>query len=177
MDLLIIIFFLWWFFKKRGQIAITSQQNITKILTQNGFHSISLINNTQESQILSAILNGDNYLICIAKNNANIYNSTVQNLLEYAKKIHYHNIILIAPNAAISNTAKTLIRDNKIEIWDSAKLLKFATPNPENQSAIIKTSEIHDNCKISPPEDPIQDGSKANSLLGNLFHHNKIERL
>lgn len=177
MDLLIVIFIFWWIFKKRAQNNVTSQQNVKQILTQNGFHSIAPISQTQETQILSAILNGDNYLLCVMKPNTNVFHSTIQNLLTYAKKVHYHNIILIAPNVAISNTAKPLILENNIEVWDYAKLLKFSTPSPTHQSEIIKTSETHDTCKITPSADPIQDGSKVNSLFGSLFNKNKIERL
>lgn len=178
MDLLIIILIFWWIYKKYSKNSTTtSPQNISKILEQNGFHSISTISQNQESQFLSAILNGDNYLIAVMKGTANVYNSTVETLVSYAKKIHYHNVILIAPRAAISNSAKALLFENKIEVWDYAKLLKFSAPNSQNQPEIIKTSEIHDTCKIDTPEDPIQDGSKVNSLFGNLFGKNKIERL
>jgi hypothetical protein len=177
MDLLFVIFIFWFIFKKSAQKNIASLQNITKILVQNGFHSISQLTQNQENQILTALLNGDNYLICIMRPTANVYNSTVQNLISLAQKNHYHNIILIAPHIAISNSAKPLIAENKIKVWDYEKLRKFATPNPKHQSEIIQTSEIHDTCQISSSTDPIQDGRHINSLFGNLFNKNKIERL
>lgn len=177
MDLLIVIFIFGLILKKRAQNNVTSPQNITKILTQNGFHSISQLSQNQETQFLSAILNGDNYLLCIMKPTTNVYHSTVQNLISLAQKDHYHNIILIAPNVVISNSAKPLIAKNRIEVWDYEKLRKFATPNSENQAEIIQTSEIHDTCNISSSTDPIQDGRHINSLFGNIFNKNKIERL
>ncbi len=51
-------------------------------------------------------------------------------------------------------------------------------PKPNyNYPAKIQPSKVtEDHCKIEPSTDPIQDGSKANSIFGAFFG-NKVEKL
>lgn len=171
-DLIVIIFIIYMIYKKYNK----TPSKITSILQNKGFSNISTIRQNTGSYWMTASFHGDNYLFEIMKTGYNVSNNSIHTLGEYAKKAHYHNIILVLGNSVISNNAKSIISQYKIEIWDNAKLNEFSNPNNNSITSIVKTSEIHDSCKITPSDDPIQDGKQANSILGNFFG-NRIEKL
>lgn len=174
MDLIIIGIIIYSIYKKYNK---TSFSNIRSILQKNGFHSIYTVEQNSDNFVITASLNGENYIIKTMLNNSSVTNSTIHSLVEKATKLHYHNIVLIPGNAVISGSAKPLINKYNIAVWDNSKLNQFSTSSKsDNISTIVKTSPIHDTCKISDSEEPIQDGSKANSIWGNFFG-NKIEKL
>ena len=49
-------------------------------------------------------------------------------------------------------------------------------PNYNSPAKIQPPKMTDDHCKIEPSADPIQDGSKANSILGAFFG-NRVEKL
>lgn len=172
-DFIILIIILYAIYKK----YLNSPSRIITILKNKGFQNVSTIKQNTTSYWLTATLHGDNYLFEVAKSGYTISNTSIHTLGEYATKAHYHNIILIAENSAISSNAKIAISQYKIEIWNHAKLNELSNANIETTlSSIIKTSEINDTCKIEPSDDPIQDGNQANSIFSSLFH-SKIEKL
>ena len=173
LDLVIIVLVFWWIFKKSNSKIIS---NITTILIKEGFSHIATVRQNQESYWLSANFHGDNYLFQVMKNGYSVTNSCVNTWVEYATKTHYHNLILIPRNATISASATSVIKQYDITIWDNSKLKNFSNLHTQNTSSIIKTTPTYDTCKIDTPQDPIQNGSKANSILRNLWG-NKIERL
>ena len=172
-DFLIIIFIVYVIYKKYNN----SIPKITTILQNKGFHNIATIRQNTSSYWLSANFHGDNYLFEIMKVGYNVSNNSIHTLGEYATKAHFHNIVLVPGNSAISSKARPAISQYNIQIWDTAKLNDFSNQSRETTaSSIIQTSPIEDTCKIDSSDDPIQDGTKANSILGN-FLGNKVEKL
>lgn len=173
MDIIIIIFIIYVIYKKYNN----SSMKITSILQNKGFSNISTIRQNASSYWMSANFHGDNYLFEVMRPGCNVSNFSIHSLGEFATKSHYHNIILIPGNSAISSKARPVLSQYNIQIWDNNKLNGFSTQSREKvASSVIKTSEIHDTCKIDTPDDPIQDGTKANSVWRNFFG-NKVEKL
>ena len=171
-DLIIIIVIIYSIYKKYN-----STQKLTTILQAKGFSNIITVKQNNSSTWVTANFHGDNYLFEVVKNGSNVTNASINTLIDYAAKNHYHNIILVPGNSVISNTAKPAISNANIQIWDNAKLNSLSAKSRENvSSAIIQKMPLHDKCKIDTPQDPIQDGTKANSIFSNFFG-NKIERL
>lgn len=172
-DFIVIVFIIYVIYKKYNN---NSQLKLITILQNKGFQNISTIKSLPSSTWITATLHGDNYLFELMKNGNSVTNSSITILVEYATKEHYHNIILVPGNTIISNSAKAEIKKYNIQVWDSSQLINFSNTTSENIASFVKPKITDDTCKILEPDDPIQDGAKANSIWDNLFKH-KIERL
>lgn len=172
-DLIVILFIIYVIYKKYNN---NSPLKLITILQNKGFHNISTVKQLPSSTWITATLHGDHYLFEIMKNGNPVTNSSITTFVEYATKAHYHNMILVPGNAIISNSAKAEIEKYAIKVWDSSQLTSLSNTSPESLASFIKPKITDDTCEISEPENPIQDGKKANSIWGNLFKH-KIERL
>ncbi len=171
LQIIFFIFIIYIIFKKYNQPSPT---RLISILQRQGFHNFAILQQNQSHYYMKAELHGDNYLFKVIKENATLSHITIQALMEYATKNHYHNIVLIPGNALISDMAKKCIAEYNIDVWNQAKLNElFKT---QGTSSVIKNSLTNDTCKIEESDDPIQNGTKATTILGNLFHQ-KIERL
>lgn len=170
-ELIIIIFVIYTLYKKYNT---SSYFNLVSLLQKQGFRNLLIIQQNQTNYWLRADFHGDNYLFNVIKGNSAISDTILHPFIEYATKNHFHNLILVPGNSIISSISQKTISEYQIEIWNQEKINELS--HQENPSAIVKTSPVHDSCKIEPSEDPIQDGTKANSVWGNLFG-NKIERL
>jgi hypothetical protein len=100
--------------------------------------------------------------------------------MEFAIKGHYHNVIIIPGNSGISDLARQKIAENNIQIFSIEKL-KNNIQNPTNDSSSQKNNIVSkptstSNYKATESNDPIKNGTKANSIFGNLFG-NKVEKL
>lgn len=171
LELIIFGFIIYTIFKKYNNL---SQIKLISALRNQGFSNIAIIHQNQTNCLIKAILHGDNYLFNIIKDNSTISHVTINSLVEYASKNHYHNTVLVPGNSVISDMAKRTISKYSIEIWNSAKINEFAKSN--QISSIIKTTPTQDTCQIEESNDPIQNGAKANTIFGNLFH-SKIDKL
>lgn len=170
-ELIVIIFIIYVVYKKSNKV---SSIQLIKILKTKGFSNITIVRENLASSWITATFHGDTYLFEVTKNVSAISNNSIQTLSEYAANHHYHNVVIFLGNSPISNVLKNAILKHNIQIWDNAKLNSFS--NKTNQYTIISKLPLDDHCKIDVSEDPIQEGTKANSLLGNLFS-NKIEKL
>ena len=173
LDFIVIIFIFYIIYKKYNH---NSETKLTTTLQNKGFRNITTIRRNTSSTWITANLHGDNYLFEVMKNGSNVTNSSINTLMEYVTKAHFHNAILVPGNAAISNTAKSAIEQYHIEIWDNSKLISFSNSSTEDIASMIKPKITNDTCPIPKADDPIQDGKKANSILGNFFN-NKVEKL
>lgn len=168
LDLVIIFFVIYAIYKKYNSGV---SQNFISNLQKKGFGNIAYLQQNPTSTFIKADFHGENYLFCMPKN-TNIISQTMVNVfVEYAAKNHFHKLVLVAGNAKISDTAKKVISDYEIEIWNAAKLNELA-----QQDYVIQKNKTDDTCPIEESVDPIQDGTKANSIWSSLFE-NKIEKL
>lgn len=172
-DLLVILSIIYLIYKKYNN----SPSKITTILQNKGFHNIFTVQQNPSSYWMSASLHGENYLLQIMKTGNNVSTNNIHTLAEYATKAHYHNVILIPGNCTISKSAKTVISEYSIQIWDNTKLNEFSLQNSQTTSAqTMASNKFENSTSINHPDDPIQDGKKANSFLANFFG-NKPEKL
>lgn len=169
-ELVFIIIIFYVIFKKINQF---SSIQVISILQSKGFSDISTVRKTTSSSWITANYNGENYLFEVMNNNYPATNSTVNSLIEYASKRHFHNVIILPSASGILNTAQNLIKKYNIQIWNNEILRKNVN---DFTTSITKKIPSNDICKIDISDDPIQDGAKANSILRNFFN-NKIEKL
>ena len=173
-ELIFFVFIIYVLYKKYNQ---NSYIKLIGILQNQGFHGISVLQQNQDNYWLKANFHGEHYLFDVCKQNSMISDLAINTLIVYATKNHYHNVVLVPGNSAISDAARRTISKHNIEIWNENKINMLSSQKNEPiTSSIVKTSQIHDTCKIDESNDPIQDGTKVNSLFGNLFS-NKIEKL
>ena len=161
---------------KNSNIFMTPARFKT-ILSNKGFRNINIVKQIISGTWITADYHGDNYIFSIIKPSSTVSKKTIDELYNYAISKHYHNIILVPGNSTILTTANTAISNYHIQIWNTATLnRKFGKEENYTSSAIVEKAPINDHCKIDAPFDPIQDGSKVNSIFGNFFN-NKIEKL
>lgn len=168
--LIFIILIIWWVCKSTTNFI---RYIPVSILQKKGFNNITPIKHPKFMYLFQADFHGDNYLIFYGINL--ITAETVDSLYVFASKQHYHNIIIIVDNSCISINAKPKIEKYNIKIWNPNEIANNFSPET-NASSIINKMPLDDNCKIDESYEPIQDGSKVNSIFGNLFN-NKIEKL
>ena len=173
-ELIIICFIIYTIYKK---VNIITPNNFKNILTKKGFRNIITVRQILSGTWITADFHGDNYLFVVIKNGHSVSNETIEEIYRYASQKHYHNIILVPGNAPILTTARTAISSYNIQIWNNSMLTNIlSNSNEAIVSSVVQKAPIEDNCVIQESIDPIQDGSKANSIFGNLFG-NKIEKL
>ena len=171
---LIIIFYA--IIKKANNNTMTSEK-FKMMLKNKGFGNITIASQTIAGTWITADYHGDNYIFYLIKPGYSVTKNIIDAFYQYASQKHYHNIIIIPGNSTILTTARTIISNYGIQIWNNNTLnSKFGTAENYTSSAIVEKAPINDHCKIDESFDPIQDGSKVNSILGNFFR-NKIERL
>ena len=172
-ELIIICFIIYTIYKKAN---IITPDNLKNILIKKGFRNITTVRQILSSTWITADFHGDNYLFAVIKAGHSVSKETIEEIYRYASQKHYHNIILVPGNAPILTTARTSISSYNIQIWNNSMLTNISSNSNEIISSVVQKAPIEDNCVIEESIDPIQDGSKANSIFGNLFG-NKIEKL
>lgn len=174
-ELIILIIIIYVIYKKSNLIMTPEKFKI--ILKNKGFRNMTTIRQIVSGTWITADYHGDNYIFYLAKTGYSISKEAVVAIYNYASQKHYHNIILVPITSTILTNARTAISNYGIQIWNNDMLNNISKTSTDNApSAIIQKAPINDNCEIDEPVDPIQDGSKANSIFQNLFG-NKIERL
>ena len=159
------------------KVNIVTPENLKNILIKKQFRNIVTVRQVLSGTWITADFHGDNYLFVVIKVGQSISKSIIDEIYNYASQKHYHNIILVPGNAPILNTARTAISNYNIQIWNNSMLTNIlSNSNEAIVSSVVQKAPIEDNCVIQESIDPIQDGSKANSIFGNLFG-NKIEKL
>ena len=173
-EIIIICIIIYAIYKKSNVIT---PGRLIIILKDKGFRNITTIKQILSCSWITADFHGENYIFAVIKDGHSVYKDMLEDLYNYASQKHYHNIILVPGNATILTNAKTTISKYNIQIWNTSTLNNISsTPTQNVASSVIQKAPINDNCVIDEPVDPIQDGNKANSILGNLFG-NKIEKL
>lgn len=175
---LIILFIIFYScYKKIKLESILPKEAIAYQLHSKGFSNIVKVKETMTSTYYSATFHGDTYIFEVMKDNSTVTYQSINTLVHYATRNHFHNIVLLLGTAVIANTAQSAISRTNIQVWDNAKTNSISAKTKKTAaSAIIPKMPLDDTCEIAPSEDPIQDGTKVNSLFGNFFG-NKIERL
>ena len=176
MEIIVFIIIIYLIYKKTNNLVMTPEK--FKLTIKNkGFGNIVNASQTVAGTWITADYNGDNYIFYIIKPGYSVSKAIIDAFYQYASTKHYHNMIIIPGTSTILTNTRTIISNYGIQIWNNATLNnKFGTAENYTSSAIVEKAPINDNCKIDAPIDPIQDGSKVNSIFGNLFN-NKIERL
>ena len=168
---IIFIMFAVYFIIKISRVVNTS---VPILLNSYGFQNVSLLRKNNYYSFYMAQKVGDNYLIQVMEQGRDVTKGAISQFVDYATKNHYHNMILIAYSSQISDIVRKEIKNNGIQILDPAK--KINSDETETSSSFVTKMPLDDNCPIDEPQDAIQDGTKANSIFGNLFG-NKIDRL
>ena len=174
---LIIFIVIFYIIYKRMILDVTNPMNLKSLLEKKGFRNISTALDTSSVSWITADFHGDNYIFLIVKNGHAVSKEMIKSIYEYTTPKHYHNIILVSGNAHVLSTARTAISKYNIKVWTGATISSFSNATQESIiNSVTQKAPIEDNCDIEPSFDPIQDGTRANSIFGNFFG-NKIEKL
>lgn len=157
------------------KLSDTSYVGLNSFLVKSGFNNINTIKENSSGSFVVANFHGENFLFFTAK--CSLSTNTANEIIDFANANHYHNIIVVLGNTTITPSISSLLSKNNITIWKNLTLKNLVNITPDTVArSVLKTSNIDDNCEIYESYDPIQDGKKANTILGNIFN-NKIEKL
>ncbi len=197
-EIIVLFLVLCWIYKQR---SINNSSNVylfNKIAMLQRFSNIQTFPSYVNGYIFKGVdTKGENILFVIKNNSLEISNIEVASIYEKAKKLHYHNIVLVVSSINNINIIK-LLKSYNITYWDKRKMLSIINNSMENNNidyninnkidnninsninenpTILNTSNTSDDkCTIDQSFNPIMDAdSKRTSIFGSLF--NKPDRL
>lgn len=124
----------------------------------------------KNGRILTGLKQGEEYIVFTNYLYSAINKNIIYDIKSKMNKEHFHSGIIIVNNAnTIKQETKKLASENGIEIYALNSKQIYKSNNTSN-NVVKQTSRKYSE------DDPIQSGSKANTIWNNFFG-NKIERL
>ena len=171
----IVMIFVIYFIYKSYMPSNNNFLSFKTLLQKKGYGNIIEVSHDSTQSLITADYNGENYVFALIKPGNVVSVNNIIQLTEYATKNHYHNLILVPGNSFISDTAQNAIGKYNIEVWKNTNF-SFSKNNIKESTINSKIDNINSFNTSSDIDDPIQDGTKANSIFGNLFG-NKVDKL
>lgn len=149
--------------------SINSTNMRSILLNKCGLKNIQCKTNSKKEIYYTGMKQGEEYIVLTKYMNRAINQNTIYDIKSIMNSKHYHSGIVIVNNTNnIKDNVKSIAEENGIEI------IGMHVGQTSSQEPV--KDRYQKNYRQEENLEPIQNGSKANSILGNFFN-NRIEKL